>query len=74
MNPQRAQISGPHMDHVAGMMMFEPQVGDPMQLFLDNGKVMRTSAVRSVSRNGNELVVDTENSRYRVELRGSLAS
>ena len=68
MNPQRAYISGPSLDHVTGLMMFEPQVGEQMQLFLDNGKLMRTSAVRRVSRNGRELVVETMNSRYRVEL------
>jgi hypothetical protein len=68
MTPQRAYISGPSLDHVRGMIVFEPQVGDPLQLFLDDGKVMRTSAVRHVSRRGDELVVDTQNSQYRVEL------
>jgi len=74
MIPQRAYISGPKMDHVAGMVVFEPHVGVPMQLFLEGGKVMRTSAVRSVSRVGDELVVDTQNSRYRVALLGSAAA
>ena len=68
MNPQRAYISGPSLDEVQAVMMSEPLVGDPMQLFLDDGKLMRTSAVRSVSRNGPELVIDTLNSRYRVTL------
>jgi hypothetical protein len=68
MNPQRAHISGPRLDDVQVMMMSEPQVGDPMQLYLDNGKWMRTSPVRQVSRHGRELVVDTLNSRYRVTL------
>jgi hypothetical protein len=68
MHPQRAYISGPKIDHVAGLMMLEPHVGDPMQLFLENGRVMRTTTVRRVSRDGDELVVDTENSQYRVEL------
>ena len=70
MNPQRTIITGPSFDHVPGMMLTEPEVGDPMQLFLDDGKVMRTSAVRKVSRHGSELVVDTENSRYHVTLAG----
>jgi hypothetical protein len=68
MNPQHAYISGPRMDHAAGLMMSEPHVGDPMQLILENGKMMRTTPVRSVSRNGDELVVETQNSEYRVEL------
>ena len=74
MTPQRAYISGPSLDHVRGMLVFEPHVGDPMQLFFDDGKVMRTSAVRHVSRHGGELVVDTQNSQYRVELVSSPAS
>ena len=56
------------MNHVPAIMVVEPHVGDPMQLFLDDGKMMRTSAVRSVSHSGSELVVDTQNSRYRFEL------
>ena len=68
MNPQRAYISGPSLDHVRGVMVSEPHVGEPMQLFLDDGKVLRTSVVRTVSRNSGALVIDTQNSRYRVEL------
>jgi hypothetical protein len=68
MNPQRAYISGPSLEHVPGIIVFEPHVGDPLQVFLDDGKLMRTSAVRRVSRQGSELVVDTQNSRYSVEL------
>jgi hypothetical protein len=68
MNPQRAHISGPSLEDVEGVIMTEPHVGDPLQLFLDDGKLMRTSPVKRVSRNGAELVVDTLNSRYRVTL------
>jgi len=68
MEPQRAYVTGPNMNHVRGLMVFEPHVGDPMQLFLDDGKMMRTSVVRNVSRHGSEIVVDTQNSRYRLEL------
>jgi hypothetical protein len=68
MNPQYAYISGPSCDHVHGLMMTEPHVGDPLQLFLDDGKVMRTSVIKNVSRDGSEFVIDTQNSRYRVAL------
>ena len=68
MNPQRAHISGPSLEDVQGVMMVEPHVGDPMQLWLDDGKLMRTSPVKRVSKKGTELVVDTANSRYRVTL------
>ena len=69
MNLQHAYISGPKLEHkVHGVMVSEPHVGDPMQLFLDDGKLMRTTPVRNVSRDGSELVVETANSRYRVTL------
>jgi len=53
---------------VPGLMPAEPQVGSSMQLFLESGKVMRTSTVRHVARRGSELVIDTANSRYRLKL------
>lgn len=68
MNPQRAHISGPRLDGVECMMFSEPHVGDPMQVVLEDGKMMRTSPVRQVTHNGEEIVVDTLNSRYRVTL------
>jgi hypothetical protein len=53
---------------VAGILPAEPEVGSSLQLFLDSGKVMRTSTVQHVARRGSELVVDTANSRYRLKL------
>ena len=53
---------------VPGMLPAEPQIGSSLQLFLDSGKVMRTSTVQHVARSGSELVVDTANSRYRLKL------
>ena len=73
MEPQRAYITGPNLDHVPGMMLGLPSVGDPLQLFLEDGKLMRTSIVRKVSRRGPELVVETQNSKYRVELAGKVS-
>jgi hypothetical protein len=68
MTPQRVTITGPNFHETPGMIVSEPHVGDSLQMFLDNGKVMRTSAVKRVSRTGDELVVETLNSRYRVVL------
>jgi hypothetical protein len=53
---------------VAGILPAEPQVGSSLQLFLESGKVMRTSPVQHVARHGSEWVVDTANSRYRLKL------
>jgi len=53
---------------VAGILPAEPQVGASLQMFLESGKVMRTSPVHHVARHGSELVVDTANSRYRLKL------
>ena len=53
---------------VPGILPCEPEVGASLQLFLESGKVMRTSTVTHVARRGSELVVDTANSRYRLKL------
>jgi hypothetical protein len=53
---------------VPGMIPGVPEVGTALQLFLDSGKVMRTSAVQHVERHGSEMVIDTANSRYRLKL------
>ena len=71
--PRRAYISrdgdhGPVMHEVPGVIASEPHVGGALQIFLDNGKILRTSAVKRVARNDSELVVDTANSRYRLVL------
>jgi len=50
------------------MIPFEPQVGSPLQLFLESGKLMRTTRVRRVAKEGSDMVVDTENSRYRLKI------
>ena len=70
MKPQKAYISkeGENGASTPGVIVADPHVGDPMQLFFEDGKVMRTSRVKRVERNGPELVVDTENSRYRLIL------
>ena len=69
--PRRAYISrdsdgGPVMQAVPGMIANEPYVGDALQIFFDDGKILRTSVVKRVARNDSELVVETANSRYRL--------
>jgi hypothetical protein len=68
MNAQRAYVSkgGEAISGTPGLIVAEPHVGDPMQLVFDDGKILRTTAVKHISRNDNELVVDTQNSTYRL--------
>jgi hypothetical protein len=56
------------MHDVPGTIANEPFVGDALQIFLDDGKILRTSVVKRVARHDSELVVDTANSRYRLVL------
>jgi hypothetical protein len=70
--PTRALISRDNDDllhDVPGMIPGEPEVGSPLRLFLESGKVMQTTAVQHVARHGSELVIDTMNSRYRLTLK-----
>lgn len=56
------------LHHAPGLVMFIPAIGESMRMFLDSGKLVQTSPVTSVANNGNEIVVDTRNSRYRLQL------
>lgn len=56
------------LHHAPGLVMFIPRIGESMRMFLDSGELVQTSPVTSVANNGNEIVVDTRNSRYRLEL------
>jgi len=67
--PQRVLISRQGRDgDESGFVTTVPHVGESLQMFLDTGKVMRTSPVTHVEDDGTELVVDTQNSRYRLKL------
>jgi hypothetical protein len=74
MQPQRVLISrdGSDAEHramhdVPAFLAIEPHVGDPLQLWTNEG-LMRTSAVNHVERSPSQIVVDTLNSRYRLQL------
>ena len=71
--PQRVLITRHGSDnerwqHVPGVMTSIPNVGESFQMFLESGKMMRTSPVTRVEHDGSELVVDTRNSQYRLKL------
>jgi hypothetical protein len=54
------------MRDVPAVVTDDPHVGYPMQVWTEDGKLIRTSNVLSVSRSGSDIVVDTLNSRYRL--------
>ena len=71
--PQRVLISRQGNDadrfqHVPGLVTNLPFVGQSLQLFLETGRMMRTTPVTRIEHDGAELVVDTRNSRYRLRL------
>jgi hypothetical protein len=53
---------------VHAVLTTEPEVGSSLQLFLESGKLMRTTEVQHVERHGSELIVETANSRYHLTL------
>jgi hypothetical protein len=68
--PMRALITKERdqaLHDVPAMIPIAPQVGAPLQMFLDSGKVMRTSEVKRVTQQGSEVVVDTLNSTYHLK-------
>jgi hypothetical protein len=71
--PQRVLITrqgsnSQRWHQVPGVMTAVPNVGESFQMFLETGKVMRTSPVTRVEQDGSELVVETQNSRYHLKL------
>lgn len=65
--PQHVLISHQGSDRsFGGVVTALPNVGESLQMFLDSGKIMRTSPVTHVEEDGEELVIDTLNSRYRL--------
>lgn len=77
LRPQRALISREADDNheelhdIPGLVATDPVVGETLALWLDTGKLVRTTAVKRVARRGEELVVDTANSRYRLRLQAA---
>lgn len=67
--PQRVLLSRQGTDvDVQGFVMTLPQEGESLQMFLENGRVMRTSPVTHIEDDGSEVIVDTQNSRYHLKL------
>ncbi|MBA3458446.1 MAG: hypothetical protein H0T46_00680 [Deltaproteobacteria bacterium] len=56
------------LNHAPGLVMFIPSVGESMRMFLESGKLVQTSPVTRVKSEGDEIVVETRNSKYLLEL------
>jgi hypothetical protein len=67
--PQRVLLSrdGSNVD-IEGVVAALPDEGESLQMFLENGRIMRTSPVTRIEEDGTEVVVDTQNSRYHLKL------
>jgi hypothetical protein len=67
--PNRVLLSRQGSDvDVQGILMALPNEGESLQMFLENGRMMRTSPVTHIEQDGAEFVVDTQNSRYHLKL------
>jgi hypothetical protein len=56
------------MTNVIALLPDDPHVGETLRVWTDDGKLIRTTTVRRVTRSGSQIVVDTTNSRYRLQL------
>lgn len=57
-----------NLERTPGMIVGSPSVGECLQIFFDDGKVMTTSAVKRIANDGDDTVVETRNSQYRLKL------
>jgi hypothetical protein len=62
-----SRVGGDADGDVHGVILKQPLVGDGFQIFLEDGRCMRTSAVKHVAREGDEIVIETANSTYRLQ-------
>ncbi|MEO8704351.1 MAG: hypothetical protein ABI867_30130 [Kofleriaceae bacterium] len=85
MKPQRVALSraattvahdgGGTLDEmdVEGDLIFEPEIGKPLQVFLDNGRMVRTTAIERIVQAGERWMVATRNSLYQLVFQHELA-
>ena len=51
---------------MTGGLAFEPEVGKPLRVFLDNGKIVETTAVERIMQTGSKMLISTRNSLYQL--------
>jgi hypothetical protein len=71
--PLRVVMSrdGSDADHDAirdahGVILRKPRVGDFLKIYFDNGRYLLTSKVKRVAQVGDDTIVETANSTYRL--------
>ena len=71
--PLRVVMSrdGSDPDHEAfreihGVMLSTPHVGEQAKIYFDNGRYLVTSPVKRVAEAGDDLIIETANSTYRL--------
>ena len=51
---------------VRGVIFRDPHVGELLRVYFDNGRYLVTTKVKRVAQVGNETIVETANSTYRL--------
>jgi hypothetical protein len=49
-----------------GVILRDPRVGEMLKIYFENGRYLLTSKVKRVAREGDDLIVETVNSTYRL--------
>jgi hypothetical protein len=55
-----------HDMDLQGDMIMAPEVGKPLQVFLDNGRMVQTTAIQRIVQAGEKWMVATRNSLYQL--------
>ena len=59
---------------VTGGMIAEPELGKPLRVFLDNGRIVETTAIQRIVRTGSKWLIATRNSLYQLVFKEPLAA
>ena len=51
---------------LSGGLVTEPELGKPLRVFLDNGRVVETTAIQRIVRTGSRWLIATRNSLYQL--------
>jgi hypothetical protein len=60
--------------NLSGGLVNEPELGKPLRVFLDNGRVVETTAIQRIVRTGSQWLIATRNSLYQLVFQGPLTA